>query len=71
MSAGLCMGILTLLLCAGNLGLPVLMDPARCSIYYAYLLVAALTVLADGIIYLLFMPRIIEDSVWNAIIVYD
>lgn len=29
MSAGFCMGILTLLLCAGNLGLPVLMDPAR------------------------------------------
>ena len=47
LSAGLCMGILTLLLCAGNLGLPVLMDPARCSIYYTYLLAAALTVLAD------------------------
>ena len=29
MSAGFCMGILTLLLCAGNLGLPVLMDPAQ------------------------------------------
>ena len=28
MSAGFCMGILTLLLCAGNLGLPVLMDSA-------------------------------------------
>lgn len=55
LSAGLCMGILTLLLCAGNLGLPVLMDPARCSIYYTYLLAAALTVLADGIISLLFM----------------
>lgn len=45
MSAGFCMGILTLLLCAGNLGLPMLMDGARCSIYYVYLLVAALTVL--------------------------
>lgn len=55
LSVGLCMGILTLLLCAGNLGLPVLMDPARCSIYYTYLLAAALTVLADGIISLLFM----------------
>ena len=54
------MGILTLLLCAGNLGLPVLMDPARCSIYYAYLLVAVLTLLGDGILYLIFMPRILR-----------
>ena len=60
MSAGFCMGILTLLLCAGNLGLPVLMDPARCSIYYAYLLVATLTLLGDGILYLIFMPRILK-----------
>lgn len=45
MSAGFCMGILTLLLCAGNLGLPVLMDPARCSIYYVYLLIVSITVL--------------------------
>ena len=54
------MGILTLLLCAGNLGLPVLMDPTRCSIYYAYLLVAVLTLLGDGILYLIFMPRILR-----------
>lgn len=47
LSVGLCMGILTLLLCAGNLGLPVLMDPARCSIYYTYLLAAALSILID------------------------
>lgn len=60
LSAGLCMGILTLLLCAGNLGLPVLMDPARCSIYYTYLLAAALTVLADGIISLLFMQGMLK-----------
>ena len=60
MSAGFCMGILTLLLCAGNLGLPVLMDPTRCSIYYAYLLVAVLTLLGDGILYLIFMPRILR-----------
>ena len=59
MSAGFCMGILTLLLCAGNLGLPVLMDPARCSIYYAYLLIASMTVLGDGVLYLIFMPRIL------------
>ena len=60
MSAGFCMRILTLLLCAGNLGLPVLMDSARCSIYYAYLLVATLTLLGDGILYLIFMPRILK-----------
>lgn len=60
LSVGLCMGILTLLLCAGNLGLPVLMDTARCSIYYTYLLAAALTVLADGIISLLFMQGVLK-----------
>lgn len=60
LSAGFCMGILTLLLCAGNLGLPVLMDPARCSIYYVYLLIMAATVLGDGIIYLIFMPAVLK-----------
>lgn len=59
MSAGFCMGILTLLLCAGNLGLPVLMDPARCSIYYVYLLIVSIIVLGDGLLYLIFMPRIL------------
>ena len=59
MAAGFCMGILTLLLCAGNLGLPVLMDPARCSIYYVYLLIVSITVLGDGLLYLIFMPRIL------------
>ena len=62
MSAGFCMGILTLLLCAGNLGLPVLMDPARCSIYYVYLLIVSITVLGDGLLYLSFMPRILTIS---------
>ena len=60
MSAGFCMGILTLLLCAGNLGLPMLMDGARCSIYYVYLLVAALTVLGDGLLYLVCMPATLK-----------
>ena len=62
MSAGFCMGILTLLLCAGNLGLPVLMDPARCSSYYVYLLIVSITVLGDGLLYLIFMPRILTIS---------
>ena len=52
------MGILTLLLCASGLGLPMLMDPARCSIYYVYLLILTLTVLVDGILYLIFMCRL-------------
>ena len=50
MSAGFCMLILTLLLCAGDFGLPTLMDPARCSIYYAYLLAGAAALFGDGII---------------------
>lgn len=35
-----------------------LMDPARCSIYYVYLLILTLTVLMDGILYLIFMRRL-------------
>ena len=58
MSAGFCMEILTLLLCASGLGLPMLMDPARCSIYYVYLLILTLTVLMDGILYLIFIHRL-------------
>lgn len=53
MSAGFCMMILTLLLCAGNFGLPTLMDPARCSIYYAYLLAGAEALFGDSIICIL------------------
>ena len=45
MSMGFCMWIVTILLCAGVFGLPPLMDGARCSIYYVYLLSAALTAL--------------------------
>lgn len=53
-SMGFCMFILSILLCAGILGLPPLMDPARCSIYFAYLLPVAAVLLCDGIIYLVF-----------------
>ena len=64
------MGILTLLLCASGLGLPMLMDPARCSIYYVYLLILTLTVLMDGILYLIFMRRLftIPRSVLSVIL---
>ena len=52
MSMGFCMWIVTILLCANVFGLPPLMDGARCSIYYVYLLSAALTALADGLLYI-------------------
>lgn len=57
MAISFCMIILTILLCAGNFGLPTLMDPARCSIYYAYLLPLAAAVGIDGVLYLLLMPK--------------
>lgn len=60
MSMGFCMLILTVLLCAGPFGLPTLMDAARCSIYYAYLLPAAGVLLADGILYFVLMPKIFK-----------
>lgn len=61
-SVGFCMLILTVLLCAGPFGLPTLMDVARCSVYYAYLLPMAGVVLADGILCFMTMPRIFRNS---------
>lgn len=57
MSFGFCMLILTILLCAGVFGLPPLMDGARCSIYYAYLLSTVPVLLLDGIACLLFRAK--------------
>lgn len=57
MSMGFCMWIVTILLCANVFGLPPLMDGARCSIYYVYLLSAALTALADGLLYMVLPLR--------------
>lgn len=57
MSMGFYMWIVTILLCAGVFGLPPLMDGARCSIYYVYLLSAALTALADGLLYMVLPLR--------------
>lgn len=57
MSMGFCMWIVTILLCAGVFGLPPLMDGARCSIYYVYLLSAALTALTDGLLYMVLPLR--------------
>jgi hypothetical protein len=62
MSVGFCILILTVLLCAGPFGLPTLMDAARCSIYYAYLLPVAGVVLADGILCFMTIPQIFRNS---------
>ena len=51
------MGIMALLLAAGNLGLPTLMDAARCSMYFAYLLPVAFVFCADAILYFVFYFR--------------
>ena len=53
-STGIFMGIMALLLAAGNLGLPTLMDAARCSMYFAYLLPVAFVFCADAILYFVF-----------------
>lgn len=60
MSVGFCMLILTVLLCAGPFGLPTLMDAARCSIYYAYLLPVAGVLITDGLLYLVLMPKVLR-----------
>lgn len=51
LAVGLYMLFILILLCAGELGLPTLMDPARCSIYFAYLLWLVPILLVDGILY--------------------
>lgn len=55
LSMGFCMGMLLILLASNWLGLPVLMDTARSSVYFAYLLVMAASLFLDGSIYLVFM----------------
>jgi len=57
-SAGMIMLMITILLCAGVLGLPPLMDASRCSIYYAYLLPMIPVLLIDGVL------TLIEISSW-------
>ncbi|MCC8105898.1 MAG: hypothetical protein LIO99_07825 [Clostridiales bacterium] len=47
LSTGLCLDMLGVLLSAEELGLPALMDGSRCSIFFAFLSVAALTLLLD------------------------
>ncbi|MCC8049851.1 MAG: hypothetical protein LIP10_04210 [Clostridiales bacterium] len=47
LSTGLCLDMLGVLLSAEELGLPALMDGSRCSIFFVFLSVAALTLLLD------------------------
>ena len=54
------MALITILLCAGKLGLPPLMDAARCSIYFAYLFMLCPVLLLDGILYLIFMLPVLQ-----------
>lgn len=60
LSVGGYMGLLLLLLGSGNLGLPTLMDATRCSVYFVYLLVTAVVLLADSIVYLILMPTVLR-----------
>ena len=57
---GASMALITILLCAGKLGLPPLMDAARCSIYFAYLFMLCPVLLLDGILYLIFMLPVLQ-----------
>lgn len=50
-SMGVAAGCIALLLDAGSLGIPRLMDPARCSIYFAYIGICVPVLLVDGIVY--------------------
>lgn len=60
LSVGLYMLFILVLLCAGELGLPTLMDPARCSIYFAYLLWLVPILFADGALYFVLPGKILQ-----------
>lgn len=53
-SVSVFMMIMTALQSASILKLPALMDPSRCSIYYAYMLPIVFVLAADGILYFVF-----------------
>lgn len=59
-SIGLSTAMILAMLLSKILGIPTLMNPARSSIYFAYLLSAAAALVVDGGISLLFMPEKIE-----------
>lgn len=51
---------ITLLLCSKSLGLPTLMDSARCSIYFAYLFWLLPTLLIDSMLYMICPMRVLQ-----------
>lgn len=53
---------ITVLLCSGALGLPTLMDSARCSIYFAYLFWLLPVLIIDAALYLLFPVNILKNT---------
>lgn len=48
------------LLCSGELGLPTLMDPARCSIYFAYLLWSVPILVVDSLLYFVMPLNVLQ-----------
>lgn len=60
LSVGWYMVLIGVLLCAEKLGLPTLMDPARCSIYFSYLLWLVPILFLDSIIYMFFPLKVLE-----------
>ena len=56
-SCGIYMVLMSALLSAGDLGLPSLMDPGRCSIYYAYSVPILLALIVDAVLNLLMWAK--------------
>ncbi|MCR4960868.1 MAG: hypothetical protein K6A74_05395 [Lachnospiraceae bacterium] len=51
LSTGIHMVVITTVLCAGDIGIPMLMDPARASIYVAYSAAFAIPMFVDAVMY--------------------
>lgn len=64
LSSGIFLFFMTVLVAAGRLGLPMLMDAARASVYYAYCMPIVFVLLGDGLI-------VLVSAFWNYRFVRD
>ncbi len=66
-STALYMFFMAILLSAGKLGLPTLMDPARASVYFAYSAPVLFSFLADGAIYFLGLLTLLKNYFYQPV----
>ena len=65
-ATGIIMLLMNIVLASKELGIPSLMDPNRCSVYFAYIIAVATPLVADGIVYL-FLDWDLKKRIINAV----